>query len=71
MARGPPYGGRFTGIAPHLTVAQGQEDTVLAEIETDLAGGLPFTSRVSSVELLVHDGTRWRERASFALGTDH
>ncbi|MFE5730842.1 2'-5' RNA ligase family protein [Streptomyces sp. NPDC056528] len=67
----PPYGGRFTGIVPHLTVAQGQEDTVLAEIETELACGLPFTSRVSSVELLVHDGTRWRERASFALGTDH
>ncbi|MFC8899901.1 2'-5' RNA ligase family protein [Streptomyces cinereoruber] len=67
----PPYGGRFTEIIPHLTVAQGQEGAVLAEIETDLAAGLPFTSRVSSVELLVHDGTRWRERASFALGTGH
>ncbi|MFJ4867448.1 2'-5' RNA ligase family protein [Streptomyces sp. NPDC088757] len=66
----PPYGGRFTEIIPHLTVAQGQEDAVLAEIETDLAGGLPFTARVASVELLVHDGTRWRERASFALGAD-
>ncbi|MFE0772696.1 2'-5' RNA ligase family protein [Streptomyces sp. NPDC058861] len=67
----PPYGGRFAEVIPHLTVAQGQEDTVLEGIETDLAGGLPFTSRVSSVELLVHDGTRWRERASFALGADH
>ncbi|MFJ9343034.1 2'-5' RNA ligase family protein [Streptomyces sp. NPDC101733] len=64
----PPYGGRFTEIVPHLTIAQGQGEAVLEEIEADLAGRLPFTSRVSSVELLVHDGTQWRERASFALG---
>ncbi|MEV7729338.1 2'-5' RNA ligase family protein [Streptomyces sp. NPDC087917] len=64
----PPYGGRFTEILPHLTIAQGQEDAVLEKIEADLAGRLPFTSRVSSVELLVHDGTKWQERASFALG---
>ncbi|MFC7931782.1 2'-5' RNA ligase family protein [Streptomyces cinereoruber] len=67
----PPYGGRFTEIIPHLTVAQGQREAVLEEIEAELVGGLPFTSRVSSVELIVHDGTRWRERASFALGTGH
>ncbi|MFE5964446.1 2'-5' RNA ligase family protein [Streptomyces sp. NPDC056463] len=64
----PPYGGRFADIVPHLTIAQGQEDAVMAEIEADLSGELPFTSRVSSVELIVHDGTTWRERASFALG---
>ncbi|MET8346512.1 2'-5' RNA ligase family protein [Streptomyces microflavus] len=64
----PPYGGRFTEIVPHLTIAQGQEDTVLEEIEADLAGRLPFTSHVSSVELIVHDGVKWQERASFALG---
>ncbi|MFE7711074.1 2'-5' RNA ligase family protein [Streptomyces sp. NPDC057486] len=64
----PPYGGRFAEIVPHLTIAQGQEDTVLEEIEADLTGRLPFTSHVSSVELLVHDGTKWQKRASFALG---
>ncbi|MFC9592082.1 2'-5' RNA ligase family protein [Streptomyces sp. NPDC056944] len=63
----PPYGGRFAEIVPHLTIAQGQEDAVLKEIEADLAGRLPFTSHVSSVELIVHDGTKWQERASFAL----
>ncbi|MEV6327907.1 2'-5' RNA ligase family protein [Streptomyces sp. NPDC051909] len=67
----PPYGGRFTEIVPHLTVAQGQEDTVLEEIEADLVGRLPFTAHVSSVELIVHDGVKWRERASFALGARH
>ncbi|MFB6557877.1 2'-5' RNA ligase family protein [Streptomyces sp. NPDC056400] len=64
----PPYGGRFAEVIPHLTLAQGQEDTLLEEIETDLADRLPFTSHVSSVELMVHDGTKWQERASFALG---
>ncbi|MFJ3727229.1 2'-5' RNA ligase family protein [Streptomyces sp. NPDC090045] len=65
----PPYGGRFAEVVPHLTIAQGEEGVApLKEIEADLAGGLPFTSRVSSVELMVHDGTGWQERASFALG---
>ncbi|WP_234439929.1 2'-5' RNA ligase family protein [Streptomyces bicolor] len=63
----PPYGGRFAEIVPHLTIAQGQGDAVLEEIETDLAGRPPFTSHVSSVELMVHDGTKWQEGASFAL----
>ncbi|MFE7095195.1 2'-5' RNA ligase family protein [Streptomyces erythrochromogenes] len=64
----PPYGGRFAEIVPHLTIAQGQEGTVVEEIKADLAGRLPFTSHVASVELMVHDGARWQERASFALG---
>ncbi|MGW5001161.1 2'-5' RNA ligase family protein [Streptomyces hydrogenans] len=64
----PPYGGRHAEIIPHLTIAQGQDDSVLDEIEADLDTRLPFTARVSSVALLVHDGTTWGERASFALG---
>ncbi|MFF3609189.1 2'-5' RNA ligase family protein [Streptomyces sp. NPDC002463] len=64
----PPYGGRFAEVVPHLTIAQGREDAVLEEIEADLAARLPFTAHVSSVELIVHDGTKWQERASFALG---
>ncbi|WP_422125763.1 2'-5' RNA ligase family protein [Streptomyces graminilatus] len=64
----PPFGGRFDDIVPHLTVAQGQDDAVLEEAEAGLRGRLPVTARVSSVDLLVHDGSRWRQRASFALG---
>jgi hypothetical protein len=40
---------------------------VLEEAEADLRGRLPVTGRVSSVDLMVHDGTRWQQRASFAL----
>ncbi|MER5808511.1 2'-5' RNA ligase family protein [Streptomyces sp. NPDC002033] len=64
----PPYGGRFAEVVPHLTIAQGQEYAVMEEIEADLAVELPFTSHVAAVELMVHDGVRWQERASFALG---
>lgn len=64
----PPYGGRFAEIIPHLTVAQGQTNAVLEMIEADLSGKLPFVSRVASVELMVHDGAKWREKASFPLG---
>ncbi|MDX2591427.1 2'-5' RNA ligase family protein [Streptomyces sp. WI03-4A] len=62
-----PYGGQFAEIVPHLTVADGQDDAVLDEIEADLLGRLPLTSHVSSVDLMVHDGATWQERASFAL----
>ncbi|WP_369778536.1 2'-5' RNA ligase family protein [Streptomyces sp. R33] len=62
-----PYGGRFADVVPHLTVAQRQEPEVLAEIEADLARSLPLTTRISSVDLMVHDGVAWRDRASFAL----
>ncbi|MET8413206.1 hypothetical protein ABZV34_35040 [Streptomyces sp. NPDC005195] len=37
------------------------------EAEADLRSRLPITARVSSVDLLVYDGTRWQQRASFTL----
>ncbi|MQY34621.1 hypothetical protein SRB17_25910 [Streptomyces sp. RB17] len=63
----PPYGGRFTEIVPHLTVADGHDDEVLDQIEADLVTKLPFTFRAASVDLLVHDGATWQERMSFPL----
>ncbi|MEU9497938.1 2'-5' RNA ligase family protein [Streptomyces sp. NPDC048196] len=63
----PPYGGKFTKVVPHLTIVDGQDDAVLEEIEADLLSKPPFTSRVSSVDLLVHDGAKWQDRTSFAL----
>ncbi|WP_128382464.1 2'-5' RNA ligase family protein [Streptomyces cavernae] len=63
----PPFGGQFDEVVPHLTIAQGQGDAVLKEAEADLRGWLPVTARVSSVDLMVYDGTRWQQRASFAL----
>ena len=63
----PPYGGRFSEVVPHLTVADGQDETLLTEIESTLSGSLPFTSRVSAVDLRAYDGMTWQERTSFPL----
>ncbi|MFE2531388.1 2'-5' RNA ligase family protein [Streptomyces sp. NPDC059371] len=64
----PPFGGQFAEVVPHLTIAQGQEDADLDEAEAGLRDRLPVFTRVASVDLMVHDGSRWRQRASFALG---
>ncbi|MGW3914348.1 2'-5' RNA ligase family protein [Streptomyces sp. NPDC005070] len=64
----PSFGGRFAEIVPHLTIAQGQDGTELDEAEADLQDRLPVITRVASVDLMVHDGSRWRQRASFTLG---
>ncbi|MGW4227555.1 2'-5' RNA ligase family protein [Streptomyces bauhiniae] len=64
----PPFGGQFDDVVLHLTVAQGQEETVLQKAEAALLSGLPVVARVSAVDLLVYDGARWRQRASFPLG---
>ncbi|MGW2747838.1 2'-5' RNA ligase family protein [Streptomyces sp. NPDC001450] len=63
----PPFGGQFADVVPHLTVAQGQDEAVLEKAAADVLGALPVVARVSSVDLLVHDGTRWQQRASFPL----
>jgi hypothetical protein len=60
-----PYGGGFTEITPHLTVAQGDE---LDPAEPDIAHALPLSSRASSVILFEQVAPdRWRENAEFAL----
>jgi 2'-5' RNA ligase len=64
----PPFGGQFAEVVPHLTVAQGQDEAVVEMVEADLRAALPVVAQVSSVDLLVHDGRRWRRRAAFALG---
>ncbi|WP_306296929.1 2'-5' RNA ligase family protein [Streptomyces sp. Amel2xC10] len=63
----PPFGGQFDDPVPHLTVAQSQDEAQVEQAETDLLTGLPVVAQVSSVDLLVHDGTRWRWRASFPM----
>ncbi|MFB9630788.1 2'-5' RNA ligase family protein [Nonomuraea helvata] len=63
----PPYGGQFTEVIPHLTVAHGQQAHVLDEAEAALTVLLPITADVASVSLFVSDGDRWHQRAEFPL----
>ncbi|MCD7438424.1 2'-5' RNA ligase family protein [Streptomyces lincolnensis] len=63
----PPYGGKYGDAVPHLTVAQDLDEAAEEQAEADLLTRLPVLARVSAVDLVVHDGTRWRLRESFAL----
>ena len=59
-----PYGGVFTSVVPHLSVAQERLDDV-AELVEPL---LPLHSRVESVVLYEHAyGDHWHEAATFDL----
>ena len=61
----PPYGGSYSSIIPHLTVAQSQLDETASLIEPLL----PVASRVESVVLFESaDGRHWHEHATFDLG---
>ncbi|MEV0089987.1 2'-5' RNA ligase family protein [Streptomyces sp. NPDC050738] len=77
VARWPeavPYRGVFgdDGLAPHLTVANGEgPETWRAAydvLERELAPRLPLVSKVREVQLIVWDGARWCDREVYALG---
>ena len=60
-----PYGGAFTEVVPHLTVAQGDE---LDVAEAELAPLLPLTTRASSVVLFEQAAPpHWRAAEVFEL----
>ncbi|MGN9846429.1 2'-5' RNA ligase family protein [Nonomuraea sp. H19] len=63
----PPYGGQFTDIIPHLTVAHGQQAHVYDEVEAVLTTRLPLTAHVASISLFASDGDRWHQCAEFPL----
>jgi 2'-5' RNA ligase len=63
----PPYGGQFTEVIPHLTVAHGRQGRVLDETEAALTPQLPFAAEVASISLFVNDGDLWRQRWEFPL----
>jgi hypothetical protein len=59
-----PYGGVFTSVIPHLTVAQAALDDVAVQIEPLL----PLSSHVDSVVLYESGGgDHWHEHTTFDL----
>ncbi|WP_243082381.1 2'-5' RNA ligase family protein [Streptomyces sp. 891-h] len=64
----PPYGGLFGDLEPHLTVANCGGARTHRHIEERLAGRLPVTARVSTVDLVVHQAGRWQPWLTFPLG---
>lgn len=69
----PPYGGQFTEIVPHLTVAQVSDPQRLGEIVADFERvaqeHLPIQARVTEVTLMDNESGYWQVRHRFALGT--
>lgn len=65
-----PYGGRYAGIVPHLTVAQASEaehDQVEAELRTTLATRGAIDAICADVMLLENSSGRWKAMYGFPL----
>lgn len=65
----PPYGGRFTAIIPHLTVARGAEAD-LVEAERLLWSAhevIDFACRCDALVLIEKSFGRWTARAKFSF----
>jgi 2'-5' RNA ligase len=65
----PPYAGEFDDVIPHLTVAQGRDEELMAGIASELASGLPVRAHVAEATLMLegNDGP-WRVADSFRFG---
>lgn len=65
----PPYGGELEDVVPHLTVAESDDESLLARIEAELVPRLPIAGRVSEAVLMAEgDGGRWRVAVTFPFG---
>jgi 2'-5' RNA ligase len=69
----PPYGGKFSRIVPHLTIAQVDSEELIERIADRFAqeakGKLPITVRAAQVALMDNRSGRWEIRALLGLGS--
>ncbi|CAG0936116.1 hypothetical protein TFLX_04982 [Thermoflexales bacterium] len=69
----PPYGGAFTEVVPHLTIADMDEPDQLEAIQRDFlnqhGAQLPVKAMASEVLLIENTSGRWEVRQMFALAT--
>ncbi|MCU1367933.1 MAG: hypothetical protein JWN39_3572 [Ilumatobacteraceae bacterium] len=67
----PPYGGAFADPHPHLTVGSRVDDATADGLDLALVPGLPFTTHVERLTLLVEDDEgRWTVDRSWPLARD-
>jgi 2'-5' RNA ligase len=68
----PPYGGKWPGIIPHLSIAWLADEPRLTEVAADFAkasdGKLPIRAAASEIALMDKRSGRWNVEASFSLG---
>jgi 2'-5' RNA ligase len=65
----PPFGGAFDHVIPHLTIANGVDQAVMAAIERDLLPVLPLRTALAEACLFVFDGARWQRRVRMAFAS--
>ena len=63
----PPYEGRFDDVIPHLTIAEGDVNTISTDLDESVRAALPVTTRVTVVDLITFEG-RWTTVRQFPLG---
>ena len=70
----PPYGGQFTDVIPHLTVADVSDsyqlEQLTADFERKAKGRLPIRARVREIVLMDNETGKWRVRNRFAFQTE-
>jgi len=70
----PPYGGKWSDIVPHLSVAWVKDEQYLDRIADDFAqasqGRLPIVSTAMEVALMERSSDRWRVRTIFSMRGD-
>jgi 2'-5' RNA ligase len=68
----PPYGGRYSSVVPHLTLAQlgneQQGDQAAAEFVQASRGQLPIRATVSEIALMDTLSGSWQLRTAIPLG---
>jgi len=71
----PPYEGAFEELIPHLTVAQTQDERILALLERELEAlareYLPLSIRVEQVTRMDNRAGRWHQVSSYPLSGDN
>jgi 2'-5' RNA ligase len=67
----PPYGGKWSDIVPHLSVACVKDEQLLDQIADDFAqashGRLPIRATATEVALMEKRSGHWLNRATFSL----
>ena len=57
----------YDGVVPHLTVAEHDDEELLAEITADLSPRLPVRTTVAQAQLLAVGDGGWTTQATFPL----
>ena len=65
----PPFGGAFTTVVPHLTIAASTDEDLLSRVTNQIADSLPIKARAERACVMQRVGGVWRLRAEVLLSS--